>query len=434
MGLTSLVLYGVGDMLGSGVYGLIGRAAMQLGNAVWMGFLISAIAALLTGLSYACLGSRYPRAAGAAYITHRAFGRPIVAYVVGLAVLASGITSMATASRVFAGYFQALVGDIPLWAIMVGFLLVLTAINLRGIRESNWMNAVCTSIEVGGLLLIIVVGARYIGKVDYLDLRSTDHPDTGLALPLLFNGAVLTFYSFVGFEDMLNVAEEVKEPRRAIPLGMLLAIAIATLIYILIAIVAVSVVPHAELAASGEPLVEVVRRAAPWFPSAAFSGIAMFAVANTALLNFIMGSRLTYGMARQGLLPSVLGRVHADRRTPHVAIFTVMSLVLVLAVPGDIAVLARATSVLLLCVFIMINASLIVLLRRPGEPHGLFNLPWLIPVGGVAVCFAMLLHSGVGELKIAGLILAGILVLFFVMRPDAIPMDAEGPLPDEPIE
>ena len=260
-------------------------------------------------------------------------------------------------------------------------------------------------------------------------MQSTTNPAGELTAALLLNGAVLTFYSFLGFEDMLNVAEEVKNPRFAMPLGILLAIGIATTIYMLISIVAVSVVPHAELAASKEPLVEVMRRAAPWFPSPVFSGIALFAVANTALLNYIMGSRLAYGMARQGLLPAALGRVHPRRHTPYVAIFTLMVLVLALALLGDVSKLARATAVLLLCVFILVNASQMVLARRGGEPDGLFKLPWFIPAGGVIVCVAMLCHASAAEWKIAGLILLGILILYFIMRPTGFSPESDLPPP-----
>lgn len=425
MGLASLVIYGVGDMLGSGVYGLIGKAADQMGNAVWLSFAVSMVAALLTGLSYACLGSRYPRAAGAAFITQRAFGRPLLAYLVGLAVMASGLTSMATACRVFAEYFQALVGG-PTWLIVLGFVGLLTAINLRGMKESMWMNAVCTTIELGGLLLIIVVGLRFLGGVDYLDLTSTQNPAGDLSAALLLNGAVLTFYSFIGFEDMLNVAEEVKDPRRALPLGMLLAIAIATVVYILISLVAVSVVPHGELAASKEPLVDVVRRAAPWFPPLAFTAIALYAVANTALLNYIMGSRLAYGMARQGLLPAALGRVHPRRQTPYVAIYVLMAIVIVLALTGDISRLARATAVLLLFVFVLVNASLLALGRRAGEPKGLFDVPRFVPVGGIVVCVLMLAHASAEAWKIAGGMLLGILVLYAILRPRQAVIEEEG--------
>src|SRR5687768_15788903 len=166
MGLFALVVYGVGDMVGSGIYATIGQAAGKLGNAVWAAFLVSMVAALLTGLSYASISSRYPRAAGAAYVTRRAYGFAFLAYVVGLSTAASGLTSMATQSNAFADGIQKFVG-VPTWALVALFLVALTAINLWGIRESMWMNLVCTAVEVGGLVFVIAVGARFWGGVDY---------------------------------------------------------------------------------------------------------------------------------------------------------------------------------------------------------------------------------------------------------------------------
>ncbi len=359
MGLGALIIYGVGDMLGAGVYGLVGRATERMGNAVWLAFAVSMVAALLTGLSYASIGSRYPRAAGAAYVTQRAFRLPFLSYVVGLAVMCSGMTSMAAASNVFADYFYRLlpgaVETTPGWfriAVVVGFLGALTVVNLVGMRESTWMNLICTVVEVGGLMLVIVLGLRYVGGVDYLDFTSRDNPTGGFSPSVLFGTSVLTFFAFIGFEDMLNVAEEVKEPRTTLPRGLILALIITTIVYMTISIVAVSVVPQNQLGDPNlkGPLVEVVRRAGPWFPESAFAVISLFAVANTALLNYIMGSRLIYGMSRQGLLPRVLGAVHATRRTPHVAILTLLAIVLLLAIPGTISQLASATSLLLLTV------------------------------------------------------------------------------------
>jgi len=422
MGVWTLALYGAGDMLGAGVYGLVGRAAGQLGNAVWLAFAASMLAALCTGLSYAEVGSRYPKAAGAAYVIQRAFGKKFLAYVVGLATMASGLTSMAAGSRVVAGYLQAAFGEsFSLQAAIVGFILVLTAINFWGMREAIWFNVLCTLVEVGGLLIVIAVGVRYWGSVDYLATPlGADGQMITLGPALILQGAVLTFYSFVGFEDMLNVTEEVKEPEVVFPRALILALLLVTLIYMAVSITAVSVIPHAELAQSKQPLVDVVARAAPWFPPLAFSAISVFAVANTALLNYIMGSRLIYGMSRQGLLPAILGKVHARRRTPHVAILTMMTIVLALALSGDIAVLAKATSVLLLSVFIVVNAALLALKRRAGEPEGRFHVPSFVPVLGIVVCVAMLTQSGSAERKIAAIIVAVIFALFFVVRPRSI--------------
>lgn len=446
MGLFALVIYGVGDMLGTGIYGLVGVAARDMGNMIWLAFLTSMIAAMLTGLSYASLGSRYPRAAGAAYVTQRAFNFSFLSYVVGLTVMASGLTSMATASRAFAEYFRNFL-LLPPALIIVGFILLLTFINFWGMRESTWMNLLCTLIEAGGLIFVIAVGLRYWGSVSYLDPTSTRNPAGTLSIPFVLQGAVLTFYSFIGFEDMLNVAEEVKDVRRTFPRGMVIALAITTLIYMAVSITAISVVPHQELAlanggtlARGQgPLVKVVSVAAPWLNVRVFAAIGLFAIANTALLNYIMGSRLAYGMARQGLLPHLLGRVHPTRRTPHLAILALMVLVLLLALAGDISDLASATSLLLLGVFVVINLALIVLKRRPNEPPGLFEVPLLVPLGGMLVCLAMIGTRVYAALLdpaarraplIAAAIGTGAALLYLITRPKHLDQDTLAHLTD----
>lgn len=431
MGLWALAIYGVGDMLGTGIYVLIGKAAGVMGSAVWLAFVVSMVAAMLTGLSYACIGSRHPKAAGAAYVTQRAFGLPFVSYVIGLAVMASGLTSMAAASRGFAGYafgylsqaFPALEGQGPAIQALLVLMFIggLTFINFWGMRESTWLNLLCTSIEVGGLVFIIAIGIPFWGGTDYLQ-PPMDH--SSFTLPLILGGAQLTFFSFIGFEDMLNVTEEVKNPQYNFPRALVVALVIVTIIYIAIAVTAVSVVPHAELAASKDPLVEVTRRAAPWFPPALFTAISLFAITNTALLNYIMGSRLAYGMARQGLLPAVLGKVHATRRTPHVAILTLMVIVTTLALAGDITALAKSTAALLLGAFMLMNLSLIVLKLRPNEPRGSFEVPIVVPMAGIAVCGLLLAFTREPDaLKISGILLGVICVLYFALRPKNVVME-----------
>jgi amino acid transporter len=354
--------------------------------------------------------------------------------------MASGLTSMATQSRAFSGYFLGLLGQkipgaegslpeagVAIFALVVlGFIGALTFINFWGIRESVALNILCTVVEVAGLLLIIAVGMRYWGGVNLLE---TPPPtgggvSEGLGMTLILQGAVLTFYSFVGFEDMINVAEEVKNPRRNFPIGVLTALAITTVIYIAVSITAVSVVDYNTLRASDQPLVEVVRRAAPWFPPGAFTLIALFAITNTALVNYIMGSRLVYGMARQGFVPRVLGTVHPVRRTPHIAILVLMVIVIVLAFTGGIRQLASATSVLLLSVFTLVNASLIVLQRRPNEPKGGFEIPAFVPFLGILVCLAVLRHAEWEAIRTAGFLILGIALLYFIARPKNVTQDA----------
>jgi amino acid transporter len=391
MGLWALILYGVGDMLGAGIYGLVGKAAGMMGNAVWLAFGASMIAAMLTGFSYACIGSRYPRAAGAAFVTQHAYRRAYLSYIIGLSVAASGLTSMATGARVLGGYAQRFGVGLPIEVIATVFLLLLALVVFWGIRQSTWMNIICTLVEVGGLVLIIAVGLRFWGGVNYLEFPAERADDGAGALVLLtLNGAVLTFFSFIGFEDILNVSEEVKEPRRTVPLGLVGALGVATVIYMAVSITAVSVVPYQTLGASNAPLEDVAMTAAPWLPRGTFAVIAMFAVANTALLNYVMGSRLLYGMSSQGLLPRLLGKVHVKRRTPHVAIAVLLIVVLTLVFVGTIQPLAEATAMLLLMAFVVVNAALVVLMYRPGEPKGAFEVPVIVPVLGALVCLTLI--------------------------------------------
>jgi amino acid transporter len=236
-------------------------------------------------------------------------------------------------------------------------------------------------------------------------------------------GTVLTFFAFIGFEDTLNVAEECKNPERTIPIGLLVAMGIAAALYIAVAITAVSVVPWADLAAAPGPLTEVVRRAAPAIPPIIFTGITLFAVSNTALVNYVTSSRLLYGMAQQKLVPASLGRVHAGARTPHVAIVAILLLLAPLALLGSVATLAAATVLLLLVVFTAMNAALLVLQRRPGEAKAAFEIPSIIPAAGVLICAAMIVvRVAAGDWQapaLAGALLVGILLLYAVSKPSA---------------
>lgn len=420
IGPAQMALYGLGSMLGAGIYGLMGKVAGEVGNAIWLAFLVALIAALLTALSYASLGSRYPRAAGAAYVTQRAYGFPLLSFVVGLALVCSGLTSIGTQSRVFAANIAGLFGleALPVEWLALGFLLILTGIVFRGIRESMWVNVLCTLVEAGGLLLVIVVGMSYWGSVDYFEMP----PSVGDDLPILLimQGAVLAFFAFIGFEDMYNVAEETRDPERTVPLGLILAMALAAILYVAVAVTAVSVVPWQDLAEAPGPITEVVNRAAPALPPIVFTAITLFAVANTALVNYVTASRMIYGMARQGLLPSMLGNVHDGRRTPHIAIAALFLILAPLALLGTIAELAAATVLLLLLVFTVVNGALFVLKRRKGEKKGLFEVPIIVPALGAMVCLTLIVvRVSTGDWRapaIAGALLLGTLVIYALMR------------------
>lgn len=424
IGPFQLTMYALGSMLGSGIYALVGKAAGTVGNAVWLSFFAALVAALLTALSYASLGSRYPKAGGAAYVTQRAYGLSWLSFLVGLAVVCSGLSSVATQSRVFSENFAKLAGleSIPVSMLALGFLLIMSGIVFRGIRESMWVNVLCTVIEAAGLLLVISFGFSFLGSVDYFQ-TPPESADSALAL-LVLQGSILTFFAFIGFEDTINVAEEVKNPQRTIPIALVTAMAIAALLYTAVAVTAVSVVPYNELSQAPAPLAEVMRRAAPEFPTVIMTLITLFAVANTALVNYITSSRLIYGMSNQGLLPAIVGHVHAKTHTPHIAIALLFCVLIPLMLAGDIRDLAAATVLLLLTVFAIVNGALYILTKRPGEPKGLFELSPLIPMTGAITCTILVVFRVAnGDWKapaIAGVLLAGILALYAWLKPQAI--------------
>lgn len=394
IGPVQMMLYGAGSMMGAGIYGLVGKAAGQIGPAVWLSFLAALVAALFTGLSYAALGSRYPRAGGAAYMTHHAFGRPLLTHVVGMATAFSGLTSIATGALVIAENLQRapILSATPTVVLGLGYILLMAGIVFRGIRESIWVNTVCTLVEAAGLILVILVGARFWGQANLLEFAPSASGNAAVFAPLLvLQGAALTFFAFVGFEDSLNVAEEVKNPRTTLPLGIILAMGVTAALYIGVAITAVSVIPWQALGAAKAPLADVMAKAAPWFPAWAFIVITIAAVANSALVNYVTASRLLFGMARDGRLPSALARVHKARRTPHLAIGLLLAILIVLVLSGGVTRLAEATVLLLLTVFVVVNAAYLILKRRKGEPRGAFEPPIIVPLLGLLSCGGLLI-------------------------------------------
>jgi basic amino acid/polyamine antiporter, APA family len=434
LGRWQILFYGLGSMLGAGIYALIGRAAESLGNAIWLAFVAAMVAAMLTGLSYACVGGRFPKAGGAAYVTHRALGKPWLSYMVGIAVMMSGLTSMATGTQAIAENLEKAAGfHLPVKLVAIGMVFLIGCVICRGIRESMWVNVICTVIEAAGLLFIIAVGMRFWGGVDYLETPGSGGDGSGLTLALVLQGAVLMFFSFIGFEDILNVSEEVANPRRDIPFGLIGAMILATLIYMGVAITAVSVLPWRELAASKTPLMDVAHRAAPWFHGIdrVYLGITIFAIGNTALLNYLMGSRLLYGMSRQGLLPAILGEIHPRRQTPRAAVIALFGVVTLLILSGGVKPMAEATVLLLLIVFTLVNLSLVVIKRRTGEPAGGFDVPLAVPVLGALVCALLVVvrvHAAFADGKPgaagAPIIALGIFglsfLLYLVMRPKRV--------------
>ncbi|MBP2461031.1 MULTISPECIES: APC family permease [Rhizobium/Agrobacterium group] len=392
MGPGLLLLFIVGDILGTGIYALTGQVAAEVGGVVWLPFLIAFLVALLTACSYLELVTKYPQAAGAALYTHKAFGVHFVTFLVAFAVMSSGITSAATASRAFAANFSTSLGlDLGVWGvplIAVGFIALVAAVNFRGVGESVKLNVVLTVVELTGLLIIIGIGLWAIagGEGDVSRAWTFATPEgSGTFWPVVA-ATGLAFFAMVGFEDSVNMAEECKEPSRLFPKVLLTGLAITGVIYILVAISAITLVPANELGEGETPLLKVIQAGAPAFPISIFAIITMFAVANSALINMMMASRLIYGMARENVLPAMLGKVHATRRTPYIAIvFTSLLAVCLILFAGGVPALGGTTALLLLCVFAIVNVAVLVL-RKDKVDHKHFRTPTILPVLGVISC------------------------------------------------
>ncbi|MEQ9406506.1 MAG: APC family permease [Fuerstiella sp.] len=420
LGLTALVFYGVGDILGAGIYALVGEVAGMAGRLSWLSFLIALVVASLTGLSYAELGSRFPRSGGEAHFCRQAFRPPAVATVIGWMVFWSSVLSLSTVSRAFAGYLQVLIPGVPAAGIVIALLILLAAINFFGIQLSSATNIVCTLIEASGLLLVICAGLAFLADpAAELAARAAGAgiPEPSTTMFGVIQAATLAFFAFIGFEDMVNVAEEAKNPQRNMPLAIILAAAIAGTMYIVVIVIATRVVAPQELAASKAPLLQVVLVAAPAIPTWLFTAIALFAVANTGLLNFVTASRLLYGMSQDGLLPQALGRVHRVRGTPHYAVWFVWLVAVVLATTGTLAYLAGTTSIILLSVFLTMNIALIRVKRQQPAESVQFRVPTAIPVLGAVVCLALLMFTSISELVAASLlVLAGSVLALYRHR------------------
>ena len=406
LGFWALLFYGIGDILGAGIYALVGKVAGAAGSASWAAFAVALFVAALTALAYAELGGRFPRSAGESFFAQQAFDRPALALVVGWVVLCSGVLSLSTVSVAFGGYMTGLVPGLPSWVTVIGILCLLAAVNFRGIRESSAANVVATMVELTGLLIVIIAGAVFLGGNTETSVEATLEAGRFVSATSIAQGAALGFFAFIGFEDMVNVAEEVKDPSRNLPRAILAALAITGIVYLLVILIATTVVAPSVLATSEAPLLTVVRASTDAVPDRLFTVIALFAVANTGLLNFVMASRLIYGMSRQGLLPAAFGSIHATRRTPHVAILAVLAVALLLALSGTLTYLAGTTSLLLLLVFFTVNVSLLAVKRRQPSAPGTFSIPRVVPVLAALSCLALMPFVPRGSVLTAAVVIA----------------------------
>lgn len=410
-----LYLFILGDVLGAGIYALVGEVSGEVGGAIWVPLAVALLLALLTASTYAELVTKYPKAGGAAVFAERAFKQPAISFMVGFCMLAAGVTSAAGLSLAFTGDYLSPFLDVPPAPAAVVFLLLVALLNARGISESVRSNVVMTVIELSGLILVIVVVAVMVGQGNGYPEQVTQFPAGVNPATAVLGAAVIAYYSFVGFEVSANVAEEVRDVQRVYPRALFGAMLTAGVVYLLIGLAAAIALPAGELANSSSPLLDVVRATNLGVPEELFSLVALVAVANGALLTMIMSSRLTYGMAEQGLLPRMFGRVLPNRKTPWVAIVATTAVAMVLTLTGGLESLAETVVLLLLLVFLSTNLSVIVL-RRDQVEHKHFRTPLLLPYLAIASCVLLLFQQpGVVWLR-AGILLAVGVVLYIVRR------------------
>ncbi|PSL54052.1 amino acid/polyamine/organocation transporter (APC superfamily) [Saccharothrix carnea] len=424
-----LLFFVIGDILGVGIYGLSGNVAGLIGGALWLPFLVAFAVAFMTAFSYLELVGKYPKAAGAALYTNRAFKIQFLTFMVAFAVMSSGITSASSAALTFGrGYLQSLIREffsdtftVAATLVAILFIVGIALINFRGVSESVKANVVLTCIELSGLLIIIAIGVYAVlaGDGDPSRLTQIDPKPGQSPLVAVTAATALAFFAMVGFEDSVNMAEETREPTRIFPRAMLWGMIVAGVIYVLVAITSSLLIPASELAKAGpSALLRVVQVGAPGFPLWLFSLIGLFAVINSALINMLMASRLVYGMANERIIPRVFGTVHPFRRTPWISIVFTSGVAIILVSTADIAKLGGTTALLLLVVFTIVNIAVLVL-RKDKVEHKHFRAPTWVPVLGAITCAYLaspLSGRASADYKIALYLLAAGVVLWLINR------------------
>lgn len=424
LGLIETTVGGVGIILGAGIYVLVGEVAGKSGNAVWISFVMAGAMAAIIGLSYAELASAFPRAGADYEYTRRALG-PRPAFVVGWLIVIGNLVAAAAVALGFGKYLDS-VWDVGPTRIAVGALVVATLIAFYGIRESVWTSVVLTLVEAGGLVLIITIGLPHLGDVDLTELSG--------GLDGVFAGAALVMFAFIGFEQIATLAEETRDATRVIPRAMLLAIAVTTALYLLVALAAVSVLGAGALATSDAPLADVAGEVLGSRADDLLTVIALFSTANTVLLLLVAASRLIYGMAATGTLPRFLAWVHPGAQTPARAIVLSLVVSVGFALSGDISLVAGATNFAVFVGFAAVNVSLIVLRFTHPETPRPFRVPLnigrvpVLPVAAlISVAFLMANLEQDALLIGAGLFVSGIVAmeLLSLWRPLPVETEAE---------
>lgn len=384
IGLTTLSMLGLGNILGAGIYVLIGQVAGEAGYAAPLSFCLSFVVAALTAFSYIELSSRYPKTAGVSVYLYHAFKSSSLSRVMGILLVGAGLVSAATLAKGFVGYFQLFIG-IPGWTIIICLIAALSTLAIYGISESTKLAVYLTIVEMAGLVLVIVTGFSHAGNIHHITQAATG----GIDLKGILIGAFIAFYAFLGFEDMVEVIEEVKSPGRTMPRAMLVSLLTAFILYALTIISALLVFSPQRLAGSDAPLADIFAHAiseSPLFLGA----IGMAAIVNGILVHIIMGARTLYGLSSQGWISPAFARVHETYRTPVLATALIGLSVVALALIFPLVRLAELTSFFVLIVFASVNIALITIKRRGRADPKVREVPFIVPVLGVASIMGMM--------------------------------------------
>jgi amino acid transporter len=383
-----LTLYGLGTILGAGIYVLVGTVAARAGLYAPVAFVVAASLAALTALSYGELGARYPKSAGEAIFVQEGFRRPRLSTVIGILIAVTGIVSAATIAVGFTGYLRVFIA-VPHWLSVAVLLISLGAIACWGIKQSVMAAAIMTLIEVAGLLLVLVVGGDSLGELPARIDELLPPLDAAVWTGILL-GAFVAFYAFIGFEDMVNVAEEVVEPSRNLPRAIVIALIVSSVLYIAVATVCVLGLGPTALADSTAPMADIYRQATGREP-VLITAISMIAVINGALVQIIMASRVLYGLAKEGWLPARLGVVNARTHTPVLSTVLVSGTILLLAATLPLDALAQTTSFVILTIFAIVNLSLWRIKRRERDSPRPDSIGMWVPMVGFVATVALLL-------------------------------------------
>ena len=412
MGLFQLTMYGVGLTLGAGIYVLIGEAAGFAGNSMWISFGLGAIVAVFAGLSYSELASLFPKAAAEYVFVKNAFKSEFIGFIIGWLTAITSMIVAATVALGFGGYVTQFL-DIPITVSAILLVGVLSLVNFIGIRQSAWMNTVFALVTIAGLGIIIFLGFTFNSDM------SVDYFDSPNGISGVMIAFVLIFFAFIGFEDMANVAEEVKKPKKTLPRAIILSIIITAIIYILVSLSSVRILPWNELGQSSAPLADVATRGLGLQGGLTLSVIALFATASTVLITLVAGARILYGMARDGSLPLFFGRIHSRTGTPWIAVIGIFATSVGFAFVGDIVIVANIVVFAIIITFAMVNLSVILLRYVKPKAERSFKVPInigkfpILPLFGFAVTVYMATQFEL-EIVLSGFGIVGVGCIFYL--------------------